>query len=493
MNNYYIVVFGEEWSLLHSGGKFLLLAVFLLFFSSLAFALPPSLTGISAPTVQQNSLQTLTPQGLTQAQGNPLNFYCCVSQDSSCIPSSSNSICSNPGPFSSPYSQASCSFTASQALGTYNARCRAVDSITGERSAIKSSSFEITSSVPLQEPCERTEFSNVFCNPDGSRTSELYTAPVNYFDDSVQAFVPIDSTVVNADKASALEKDYNSVVRKGKHNVFFKDDVSSQDAVKFQAGSYWVSFQALELSFADASKKQLIQTASGKKGSASQSQNLKKFSNIFLNGVDLQYRYLSTGLREELVISNKGILPALQGLSGTTFIQLREKISFAPGLAMFVNNSPFSSGKVETSGKISFKDSSGTEVFFIPESKAWDSANSLQSGSYVIEKTGSETFITNKIPTSWVLNNARSFPLTIDSSVEISSTNVTDGYFIYNEELGFDCSSTTNTTLLAGSDGVTGGPKSFWRSHLTFDISSIADGSTIIGTSLQLYTDSYYG
>ena len=221
---------------------------------------------------------------------------------------------------------------------------------------------------------DQTATSNVFVNPDGTRTAQISQDDINVKDDKGK-FKPVD----------------NNISRKADgrlHNGAGRIDASVSNTAD-DANLAQVAKDDKTLSFS---------LVGAKKGRNAQSdKNNARFTDV-LDNTDLTYQVTSTQLKETIVLN---ATPAT-----------------APTYRFKIN-----AGKVTPStdadGTIVFKDKSGTVAFRIPKGVAWDSSSTELNETHPVAITLSadNKFIDVVPDYSWMAT--AKYPVFIDPTVDL--------------------------------------------------------------------------
>ncbi|MDO8647203.1 MAG: LamG-like jellyroll fold domain-containing protein, partial [Candidatus Diapherotrites archaeon] len=438
---------------LQSGGRVLLFGAFLILIAGFALALPPSLIGINAdpnPVALGDTLK-ITPQGVSQSQGNQVNFYCCV-DIANCVPTKNNSVCDKPNTsFPSPYDNISCDFTITQEAGDYSASCIVSDASTKEKSAVKTASLSITGVAevtedlpePENDACGRTETTDTFCNADGTKTAEIHLDQINYLDANSGSFKKIQKLLKKVDKqtlaASSIPKEkaksnYDYSIEQGAIDFWMNQDLTANNAVRIEKDGNVFSFRLLGAGTkkSNGSVKEIVKAANANKFKKASKGNFE-YSDSLGNGIDAKIIYLPDGVKQEFVMQSLASLPSDAQATNEDFFQIKEQIYIDAGTQILIGGQVFDGNTATTSDAIIFQDLQGNFKYQIQPASVWDSANNpLTSLSYTLEKTLDGNYIlSTNVPYSWLNDASRQFPVTIDPTSTFTEASADDGDVYY--------------------------------------------------------------
>ena len=371
---------------------------------------------------------------------------------------------------------------------------------------------------PNEQPCERQENANIYCLDADQRLAYIHIERVNYVDEN-GAFKRIDRQIRPLDSAKKLAEaarqgiaagvaqklqarsNYDYEVEESDLKVYWKDDFTQEDTVRVEKGDFSLAFSASELLYSGNGNTQLIGSAGSNKGTDSVTGNRVKYSDVFAEGFDLEYRYGFSGISKTITIdSNKSVPVPNANLGLAPVLQLKEKLNLPNNLLLYVDGKPYKGSTITTSQQLTLNDaSSGSPELYIPVAIAYasDAAsdfdaegkptnnNSFINLTYTIEKQGSSIFLYTSVPYAWLTNENRVYPIAIDPIVNITTAaSANDGYIDYNpDDITYSCNNNLNT-VSAGYSSLFN--PSVRRSFLKFSTSSIPDAAPILGVSLKL-------
>ena len=288
-------------------------------------------------------------------------------------------------------------------------------------------------------------------NPDGTYTTELYSAPVQY-QDSNGHWRDIDSTLV-----STTEDGFDYTNKANSFDVLLQDDAAS-DYMR-------VEVRGLEFDF----------ELEGADGAAAQPHGSRLVYPDALQGVDLRDDADSEGVKETLVLHD----------------------SSAPSNYRFIMTPPpdqeVDAQRNEDGSWSFFIDSMVEPVFVLESPTVFDSSERGEVGaraerraSMDVTELGTGFALDLSVDQGWLDDPARVFPVYLDPTITIqkSTTETTE-----DATFEFGCA----TQVCAGSTGyrlpVGADASSKWRAALQFDLGGIPAGATITTAQLQLFYD----
>ena len=149
----------------------------------------------------------------------------------------------------------------------------------------------------------------------GSNVLRLHPGPINY-NNGIE-YLPIDTTIVQ----EGCEYDY--CVREGIYYADFKEDSLSEYLVKFYYNNSYVIYAPLDLKYISEEGEKIISSIQKTKGYSNGSKFI--YPNFYGEGLNINYEYKNTLLKEELVIENRESLIE-STLGGEKYLSLDFKI-----------------------------------------------------------------------------------------------------------------------------------------------------------------------
>lgn len=262
---------------------------------------------------------------------------------------------------------------------------------------------DTASSAPVEMPAFETPYSRVFSNPDGTVSSDVYFAPVNY--PGQHGNLHHIDTTITSDSNGGYKVDKNLFTT----TFGAASDSSGLETVTYKGKT--VSFQLASSSIAGTIGSQVFSNLQHVVPSADQSKIT--YSGVYPE-VSLKEVVTSLGVKEEIVLNK--YLPGLH--------------SFA-----FVLNTNGVTPKIAQDGSVEFLDSSGNELFDIPPGIIQDSNVDPHSGdpqqsnavTYQLKTVGGKTVLVVSVDEKWLADSSRVYPVYIDPTFNIQSQ-LTDAY-----------------------------------------------------------------
>lgn len=471
--------------------------------SGLAFSLPPSFSGLTVSSTLSG--MAATPSGVSTITGVPVNFYCCKDINSTCVPSAVTSVCSSNGPFSSPYANVACNFAA-EPTDSFTLRCAVENRRTGELSVTRTVNYAgVSVSEGGNGPCERTEFSNTYCNADGSKRVEISTGPINYLDEDTKKFLPVKrrvQTLTSARKNKFLQKAENFVKKRaayafegteGRGKLFTKSKPSDDEAIRVEYGSQSFSFSVNGLYWNSGESSQLIADTQSHNPTNQTNQSTFLYKDAFGNGLDLSLTYLGERITQNVIINNVASLPSLPAGFGTdSTLSVRQRLFLPADLSIIVNDLPYTGAPVSTTDDVVIVAADGSRQFTIPQGIATDAAGVSTPLSYSLKAVGNETRFETHVSREWLMAPQRVYPIEIDPTIVVGNTawlTLKDGTFGYTISNGAVDAIMFDNNIFVGS--VSGGTV-YNVGVLSFYTSSLPDNAQVTDANVVLYPFSLY-
>lgn len=310
-------------------------------------------------------------------------------------------------------------------------------------------------------------------NIDKTKTLKVYPGIINFFNGT-------DVINLNTTLNKSSDPLFNYAVENGFYKAFFKEDPTSGQVVKYVKDNVETTFQPMALNYRNALNMiEQISMPKGVKGTPQKNNFI--YPNIYGAGLSLQYLYLPTSLKEELVIDSFSSLPV-----PSKFItdQVNETLDldfvFATNAQkIIIERSEWDMKTEIITSSIEIKDSSGNLLYSFSNPIAYDSSGEIQQLTFQLKKSGSSLFISVKIPYSWLNDTSRVYPIFIDPSLSIQGTNGGGDAYIASggPNQNFGDLSELQTRLSSPTR----------HSYLMFNISSIPPNQKIDNATLCLY------
>ena len=177
------------------------------------------------------------------------------------------------------------------------------ETVGNETNEILSNNETIQESIDFDsmELIERGPYHNIyFNNSSGENIARLSAEQVNYLERD--EYFPINTTILN----EGCEFDY--CVRKGIYFADFKEDSSQEHLVKFFFNESYIKYTPRDLTYVSGNDKEAIAYVSSVLGYSNE--NTFIYPSIYGDGLDLEYEYHNSFLKENLIIQNKSDLPS---------------------------------------------------------------------------------------------------------------------------------------------------------------------------------------
>jgi RHS repeat-associated protein len=296
--------------------------------------------------------------------------------------------------------------------------------------------------APVELPEERTATSNTFELEGGERETRIYESPVN-FEDGEGNWKPIDEEL-EAAAGGAITNGANSF------DLQLPEQVG-EGQVRVSSDGQWVSYRYLGPATEPADVEGAVARYEGKG-----------------NEPSFELKSLANGLKESIVIGD-----ASQP-SDYAF-----ELEAAPGLVPRLE-----------AGSVVFRNANEEVVAAMPAPTISDSNEADPTGSpvsYSLESVGEEHWkLTAKVDPEWLHDPARDWPVTIDPTINIGSSQ-------------YDCIiATTTENEMCGNAGysyltskanyIENGETQLARTLLRFNISAIPSSAYLTSATIGLYS-----
>ena len=277
---------------------------------------------------------------------------------------------------------------------------------------------------------QRTENSNVYLNPDGTFTKEI-------FDDAIRF----------KDKDGTWKTIKNELKESKKENYLFENEQN-----KFKA---YFNDQA-KMQIKDGEKEITFSLAGAEKIKPAANKNLLGYKNIFKH-TDLNYQVFSTTVKEELILKNNQ--------APTTFTYELETKGLTP--------------KINENHSISFLEEK-KEVYRMNPFFAYDANEQIATAIVPSfkEQDGKYT-LTIQLDEKWLNDKERKFPVVIDPTIT-NSVDYGQDVFVYSADPANNYGAFEY--IRAGYNGYGKA-----RSYLNFDLRPLPSGAVIDSANLSLY------
>lgn len=324
---------------------------------------------------------------------------------------------------------------------------------------------------------------------------ELASEPINYFNSS--AFDPINTTLVSTGC------DYDYCVRKGVYFADFYDNYNQNGMIKFYHNGSNIIYTPISLTYYNGSTEQVIANASvNVTGYVNGSSFL--YPSIFGSGLDLKYTYMNNLLKKEMAILNNSILPQ-PNLTGTVYLNINFEFNTSASIYVGEENetgniifSPLAEDTIETNiSMLKGVNSEGNDSYFILKPIVFDSNESSQRLTYVVNSLSENKIISITIPFAWLNDSSRVYPMAIDP--DTSTENARSDYYIWKHvwtngtiaTWGYG-SSTSTVPILSTGNFFGLGQNRYKRAIVTYAVSSTARSILRSATSYEGFTVELY-
>lgn len=344
-------------------------------------------------------------------------------------------------------------FLASQFVNVlkseYNVKAAEGENVSSKNSVLNSS-FKKSPKVHDRELRElSTEYSTVYENTDGTRTSYTYLKPIRYKDNNGK-LVEIDNSIVEETQNTDGYKYKN---KSNYFNVYFPDDLISDKYIKMNYDKY-----SIELKNKNQNEREKL---SEKKTELKYSKdnakkiNKIKYKNNLSEDIDLEYSIQDMGLKEEIILNR---------YTGQNSFQFYIKLT---GLIP----------EKQEDGKILLFDKATKEIVGgIPQAFMYDSAeeenlsDEVDMSIVLINDVEDEYELTLTAAEEFLTNKSTVYPVVIDPTLTIIGTSTTYDSFVQGAYPNSNYY--LSPDLRVGYDGTTGKVRSF----IKFDLPSINGG-----------------
>jgi len=323
---------------------------------------------------------------------------------------------------------------------------------------------------------------------NGKNVARVSPGPINYFNNDT--YEPIDTTIIRED----CEFDY--CVREGVYWADFKTYSDSGDIVKFFYNDSYISYTPLDLSYVSEDNEEKIFDLKTVKGRAED--NEFTYSSAYGEGLDLEYEYHNSFLKENLIIKNADVLPkpnfenAYLSLSFLFNSESMDKNNLSKKHEVFFSGTKMEesgfvgklfgeefkeiekenlkwdeNSEIRIKGEVRFNKEDDSFGFRLPTLYAVDDAGNFIELEYVFNKKGNDMIVSILTPYKWLSDKERVYPVKIDPSVSGKEHDVVRMTWHFDGG-GYD--DTTNPYLYVAAG--TNGALTKYRSYFSWDFSS---------------------
>jgi len=342
------------------------------------------------------------------------------------------------------------------------------------------------SEASVEIPGLRTASSITYENKDGSRTTEFSSAPVYYL--KGDAWQDIDTTL----SSDIEDDDFDLGVEKSELKVFFKDTASNANFItralnldtdtspyvmKFMAGESALLWQSEKMSIVDKDEKALYEE-NAVRAERKNSENQISYVNVFQN-VDENYIVLPESIKHNVILKQK-----FDDFSDASKVLHTGTLSLPPEFEVMADETYLQPEESVEAKSFKIK-KDGTEkwyYFSAPSMFEQDGDEEIQ-GTYKLERTREALRISIQFDYAWIQDAKRIFPLVLDPSVTLESSTASRTGYIY----GNAGSKTRSYSSSVGMKiGGANGNVNYYRGYAEWDISAIADATSISSAIVRL-------
>lgn len=258
---------------------------------------------------------------------------------------------------------------------------------------------------------KRTENIKHFKNSDGSYTAHVSSGKIHYLENGKWKTIyhSIVPTSVGFQNTTNSFKTFYPTTSSGKITTILPSGVSLEDMKDMRM---YYEVNGIEV------QSKPIQSKQGRVNF-----NELTYSNVYGTGIDLRLTQHTTKRKMDYIIQNLnalGIIP-----SGAQFLVFEEKVILPSGWTAQLRNNEIllkdASGNVQAKyEKPIYND---TPIVLHTENGGHSHIRSEIEGEYVIKVVGNTLTIKTKVPMSWLADSNRSFPVTIDPTIDLTMPN----------------------------------------------------------------------
>jgi len=305
-----------------------------------------------------------------------------------------------------------------------------------------------------------------------------YPREVNYWNET--NWIPKDLTIIPSTRSG-----YDYAIIKGYYKVFLKNNSNTDSAVRFEKDGYFFTY--------DLSGGQMLwratptqPDASNTLGSGAPSNSQNTQVSIDLNNANYSNAFYNTDVIYTLqldVLKEIFILKGLPSYKDYLYLEYSGNIKFNKTLDICNETNCFtpsgSQDDFETSGKIYFKNSSGSTIFYLTEPIIIDSNGTQILGIYKVHGSNAQMNFYLRINKTFLENAV--FPVYIDPSVKIGEENGGADAYISSAFPNTNYGSIDELDVKWLNSGAK------LSSYVKFNISSIPNNQVIDNSLLCLY------
>lgn len=297
-----------------------------------------------------------------------------------------------------------------------------------------------------EDTSKRTATAKHFRNSDGTHTALIYNGPVHFYNNG--KLMDINNQLVSegnsfVNKSNLMQTSFGKNVQQG--------------VISTTSEGHITEFLNLKMHWEVNAQKVQEQSAMDTNGTAHK--NTMTYSNLF-GEISAQYTLFNGKKRLDYIIPNRQALGSIP--SGASYLVFTEDIILPQGWTHVV-----------TSKGIHIKDMHGKVIYLIENPTSNDARDfGLFNDNTVMEatKTGNTLRLKTKVKSSWLLDDTRVFPLTIDPSTTVYPM---DEEF-WTGQVNSIGQGTSGAPAAGGTaDGI------WYRGFITFDLSSLPSANIL--------------
>lgn len=250
---------------------------------------------------------------------------------------------------------------------------------------------------------KRDEFTKVYKKNDGSYTALVSSEPLHFIQDG--KWTDIDNTLVNSvEDGKAVFKNTNSMF-----DIMFPDVLSENSGIEIKNDEYSLSFSLQNI---DASQVEITENTNNSVDTNENNQQIREqlktqsdsalYEDV-MEETDIEYSISSNKIKENIIINQPSAIKAQYSFN-----------LFAEGVI----------GVVEDDNSVSFLNSDGEKIFYIPAPFMKDASNvtSLNIGVELTNNENGEYVLTYSPNLDWLNDSARTFPIVIDPIIGVANS-----------------------------------------------------------------------
>lgn len=334
-------------------------------------------------------------------------------------------------------------------LTAFASAIEAIDDSQGKTS----SSSMVTDTYELIEL--RDEYVKHFKQPDGTIVAVQYGDPVHYRDEN-GVWQDIDNTIISSGNDYATTNGKIKFAKKitGNNSLFtlhsanYKIELTLDNAIKKTTGSI-IDISEDETSFTDLQKMMTLDKLSA-----------KILYEDILDNTDLEYIVISNNIKENIIVK-------------------KQQNNYVYKFTLKLNN--LDAFKADDGSIVIFDPTSAEVIYNIPAGYMYDATgekSSLVDYSLLSQGNGKYS-LTITADNTWINDEKRVFPITIDPTVSVSTSSITD---LDLSSASPDRSSPSDTTMYVSSTW-----RSYWK---TSSLPTLPTSAYISSAYISLYSTS---